>query len=422
MLDLTTKRYFDVRPPEGPATWITPAKGGVGFTCTYCHSPAETTSTIGTKQGVITHLISESHRVGVHQQLSQPLITGAFVIRPRHGAGPRRMATKSKRDSGRGNGNGSAAVSNPLTAHRNNNATLQSRNRRATKPKTGNKTTFLGSCKNIILQHAYTSQIKFQSVPVVSAIVQQVVDHVTGWLREPLTLPKGSSAALQHLAANVNEFVDGGDKQNKAEMTRSAKDFALYISHQVASERCGDHAQCMVDAWVAMLTSPHLLSFTLGIDGGKHPINPSEKPVAAVMRAVLNVNGVLKTATGLIHLENAGVLGKGKHHALRTKLLLARLCGHNGKNCSCYVPNQQEFDAGHDTDSDEDVNLPSSGDSSTDADSDDEYWVKRGASKAATASQVARRYSKNASCDSSDPGGARSVCVTWTLGMLGLCM
>jgi hypothetical protein len=52
----------------------------------------------------------------------------------------------------------------------------------------------------------------------------------------------------------------------------------------------------------------------------------------------------------LFHVENGSLLGKGKHSLLRLKIVLAKLCGHNGRgggrNCTCVVPSQEEFDAG----------------------------------------------------------------------------
>jgi len=133
----------------------------------------------------------------------------------------------------------------------------------------------------------------------------------------------------------------------------------------------------VLNSFVEACTSKNLVAFSVGLDSGTNLLDQREKPVANVLRVVItnDAGTELKEATGLFHLDDASVNAKGRHFALRFRLLLARLCGHDGNSCDCHVPTQEEFDKGFGTASDA-SDVEDSHVSNVSADSDDEYWRK----------------------------------------------
>jgi hypothetical protein len=247
-------------------------------------------------------------------------------------------------------------------------------NQKARKKPRPTKPTMISVAKDIVKQGCFTTGIPQNKLPEVSAIAELVVGAIVGHHAEKLPIPEGATDAVRTLVNNVNEWSAGGSTVQ--EQKASKEHYRLHVSQQEGSRCCATHAQCITNSWVAALNDPDLVGFSIGLDAGKNPLVQHDKPVAYVVRMVHRRHGQLVVTTGLVHLENAGVLGRGRHHAYRIKTLLARLCGHDGASCDCDVPTDKAFEARVSERSHDQTDERSSAKSDTPGnDSDTLYWA-----------------------------------------------
>ena len=95
--------------------------------------------------------------------------------------------------------------------------------------------------------------------------------------------------------------------------------------------------------------------------------------MVVLLQVCIRAKGKLQVVTGLVSVQEAGVLKRGKDDYMRIKLVVARLCGHGGSGCKCKIATHREFTGAEPRDEDE-VEATLSGADETDDDSDDEYW------------------------------------------------